>query len=183
VGTYNVFEAARWAGVERVVYASSSHVVGFYERSRQVGPDDPMRPHTMYAVTKGAGELVARLYHDKYGLDVVTVRIGSLRHTPEDARHLSTWLSGRDAVDLFRRCVEAPVSGHQIVFGVSAVRASWWRNPVAKTLGYVPRDTPALERPSADDVMDAEEGQSKLFQGGRFTDPDYRGGLGRPRSN
>lgn len=180
VGTRNVFEAARRTGVGRVIFASTNHVVGFYERSQQVGPDDPMRPDTMYAVTKGAGELVARLYHDKYGLDVVVVRIGSLRAAPENRRQLKTWLSEGDAGELFIRCVEAPIGGYRVVFGVSAVNSPWWRNPAAALLGYVAQDTPAVEALSAREP--AEEGRAGQLQGGRFTDADYRGGLGRPGS-
>ena len=36
-GAFNVFEAARDAGVQRVVYASSHHVVGYYPRNRRIG--------------------------------------------------------------------------------------------------------------------------------------------------
>src|SRR3979409_19636 len=39
IGCYNLFEAARQAGVKRVVFASSNHAVGFYRRKRKIGTD------------------------------------------------------------------------------------------------------------------------------------------------
>ena len=36
IGCYNLFEAARRRGVERIVFASSNHAVGFYPRQRRV---------------------------------------------------------------------------------------------------------------------------------------------------
>ena len=65
VATYNVFEAARQAGVRRVVFASTNHVTGFYRWSERVSPADPVRPDSMYAVTKVFGDAVGRLYADK----------------------------------------------------------------------------------------------------------------------
>ena len=41
IGCYNLFEAARRHGVERVVFASSNHVVGFYPRQRRIGSERP----------------------------------------------------------------------------------------------------------------------------------------------
>ena len=36
VGAYNVFEAARRRNVERVVFATTNHVIGFYRRDRRL---------------------------------------------------------------------------------------------------------------------------------------------------
>ena len=60
VGTYNLFEAARRHRVERVVFASSNHAVGFYPRSRRIGVNNPVRPDSRYGVSKAFGEAVAR---------------------------------------------------------------------------------------------------------------------------
>src|SRR5215471_14050387 len=43
VGCHNLFEAARRHGVERVVFASSNHAVGFYPRQRRIGTDAAVR--------------------------------------------------------------------------------------------------------------------------------------------
>ena len=52
IGCYNVFEAARRAGVERIVFASSNHAVGFYPRQRRIGTDDLVRPDSRTAPTR-----------------------------------------------------------------------------------------------------------------------------------
>ena len=44
IGCYNLFEAARKANVERIVFASSNHAVGFYPRQRRIGTDDASAP-------------------------------------------------------------------------------------------------------------------------------------------
>src|SRR5262245_22972566 len=48
VGCYNLFEAARRARVERIVFASSNHAVGFYPRQRRIGVTSPVRPGSRY---------------------------------------------------------------------------------------------------------------------------------------
>jgi UDP-N-acetylglucosamine/UDP-N-acetyl-alpha-D-glucosaminouronate 4-epimerase len=72
-GTLHVLEAARRAGVPRVVYASSSSVYGD-------APDLPKRedqrpaPISPYAVSKAAGEQYARVWSRLYGVDTVGLR-------------------------------------------------------------------------------------------------------------
>jgi UDP-glucose 4-epimerase len=72
-GTLQVFEAARRAGVRRVVYASSSSVYG--DR-----PDLPKHegqtpaPISPYAVSKVAGELYGQVWHRLYGVETVGLR-------------------------------------------------------------------------------------------------------------
>src|SRR6266700_3562650 len=56
VGLYNVYEAVHKHNVRRVVYASSSHVVGFYPQSQNVDTDVPLRPDCLYGVSKCFGE-------------------------------------------------------------------------------------------------------------------------------
>jgi UDP-glucose 4-epimerase len=73
MGTLFVLEAARKNDVKRVVFASSSAVYG----------DDPVltkyenmnpKPQSPYAVQKLSGEFHARLYHDLYGVETVSLR-------------------------------------------------------------------------------------------------------------
>jgi UDP-glucose 4-epimerase len=72
-GTLHVFEAARRAGVRRVVYASSSSVYG--DR-----PDLPKRedqapaPISPYAVSKLAAERYGSVWHRLYGVETVGLR-------------------------------------------------------------------------------------------------------------
>lgn len=170
-GTYGVFEAARRAGVRRIVYASSNHIIGCYPPTERIRPSDPVRPDTYYGVSKVFGEGLARLYHDKWELEAVCLRIGSFRPKPEDVRQLSTWLSHPDGVELLHRAVVADGPGFEIVYGVSANTRGWWDNDAAAAaIGYRPRDD------AEDFSAELEEAPAPRLQGGAFAEPDYRGG-------
>src|ERR1700678_2225729 len=66
-GASTVCEAARRAGVPRVVFASSNHAVGFTPRSDFPVPDYAYpAPDTYYGASKAAGEAVAALYARRY---------------------------------------------------------------------------------------------------------------------
>ncbi|SNR87546.1 uronate dehydrogenase [Geodermatophilus saharensis] len=142
-GTYCVLESARRAGVGRVVLASSNHATGFTERPAS-GPlrEDatPPRPDTYYGVSKVAGEALGALYADRYGLDVVCLRIGTQAPEPPSLRALATWLSPRDAVSLVHAALSAPSPGFRVVWGVSANTRGWWDLTAARALGYEPAD-------------------------------------------
>jgi uronate dehydrogenase len=71
---------------------------------------------------------------------VVCVRIGTFAEQPTTRRHLSTWLSPRDAVELFWRCLVAPDIGFIVVYGTSAIQRSWWDPGPVEQLGYRPMD-------------------------------------------
>jgi uronate dehydrogenase len=164
VATYNVFEAARRQRVRRVVFASSNHATGMYPVGKRIGPDDPVRPDTLYGVSKVFGEGLGRLYVDKHGLEVVCLRIGSFRERPQSWRELWTWLSHRDAVALFRAALSAPDVGFITVYGVSANTRGWWDDSNARRLGYEPRDDAEQFVPElAKDREPPDE-----FQGGPF---------------
>ena len=77
VGTYNIYEAARQKGVKRIIYASSIHAIGFYERNQTVDAGMPTRPDSLYGVSKTFGENLSRYYFDKFGIESVCIRIGS----------------------------------------------------------------------------------------------------------
>lgn len=139
VGTYHVLEAARRAGVSRVVFASSNRVTGSYPVSETVSPSDPPRPDGFYGVSKVAGETLCRLYSDKFGLSTISVRIGSFEERPEDARHSRTWLSHGDALRAFDAAMATEV--HTAVFyAVSRNPERWWSLEEGENLGFGPRD-------------------------------------------
>jgi len=140
LGTYHVFEAARRQRCARVVLAGSAHVTGLYPAGQRIGPDVPPRPDSLYGVGKAFGENLGRLYAEKHGLQVVCVRIGTFAERPTSPRHLSTWLSPRDAVELFHRCLVAPRVGFTVLYGVSANDRGWWDTTPASELGYRPVD-------------------------------------------
>jgi uronate dehydrogenase len=141
-GTYVTFEAARQAGVPRVVYASSNHAVGFAPRSQFPVPDYAFpAPDTFYGVAKVAGEALAALYHHRYRMDMICLRILSCFEKPTSTRSLSTWLSPDDAGRLFEACLTVPAPGFRVAYGVSAnTRGGWVSLKEARELGYEPRD-------------------------------------------
>jgi uronate dehydrogenase len=166
-GTYHVMEAARRQGCARVVFASSNHVTGFYPVGQRIGPDAAPRPDTFYGLSKVFGEDLGRLYVDRHGLQVVCLRIGTFAQQPTEPRHLSTWLSPRDAVELFHRCVVAPDVGFLIVYGISANQRRWWDIDSARQLGYHPQDD--AEHWASQIAASAESpGPAYDFQGGDF---------------
>jgi uronate dehydrogenase len=140
VVTHTVFEAMRRAGVARMLFASSNRVTGLYPSSVPVGPRSAVRPDGTYASTKVFGETLGRLYADRYGLEVACLRLGSFGERPRDVRQLSTWLSPRDCLQLFRRGLELPRLSFLVVYGVSANSRRWWSEEGWSTLGYEPED-------------------------------------------
>lgn len=168
--TYNVFEAARQAGVRRVVFASTNHVTGFYPRTERIGPDDPVRPDSLYGVTKVFGEALGRLYADKWGLEVVCLRVGAYGERPQSAEELPMWLSPRDGVRLCTRALVAEDVGFLVVYGASRVPDGWWDNPGAAAIGFEPLDAVGRELRR---TLAAEEDLRSGVQGGRFASRDY----------
>lgn len=177
-GTTNVYEAARAAGVPRVVLGSSNHAVGYYPRDVVVSPDSPMRPDGLYGLSKCWGELVAGLYYDKYGIRSLIVRIGNAAAHPRTRRALEVWLSPADMCQLTLLGLTHPDVDATTVFGVSGGGGSWWDNAAAAKLGYRPCDIIADHAPAAL-AQDDENGIAQHFQGGRFAAAGHRGGIRR----
>jgi uronate dehydrogenase len=176
-GTYVAFEAARRAGVPRVIYASSNHAVGFAPRSTFPVPDYAFpAPDTYYGVAKVTGEALAALYHHRYGMNAICLRILTCAEKPPSTRALSTWLSPDDAGRLFEACLTVADPGFRVAYGVSAnTRGGWVSLAEARALGYEPRDD--AEDLAAEVI--AEHGEpdpaDPVFAhlGGKFTLPTY----------
>jgi uronate dehydrogenase len=141
-GGYITFEAARRAGVSRLIFASSNHAVGFTPATEYPVPDYAFpRPDTFYGVSKASVEALAAMYHARHGLDAICVRILSCFPEPRNVRMLSTWLSPDDAGRLFEACLTVPEPGYRVVYGVSAnTRGGWVSLDGARALGYEPQD-------------------------------------------
>lgn len=169
VGGYNVFEAARRAGVRRFVFASSNHAMGFHRRDHVISERADVRPDSRYGVSKVFVEALGRLYADKYGLEVLCLRIGYVNSVPIDERRLAIWLSPRDLAQLVTLGVEHPDIRFEIVYGISGNRRSWYDNSNATRLGYRPQDD--SERFAAEVLARARPGNpvAALYQGGDFT--------------
>ncbi|MFI5648955.1 NAD-dependent epimerase/dehydratase family protein [Kitasatospora sp. NPDC051705] len=142
-GTHRLYEAARAAGVRRIVHASSNHAVGFTERPADgatVPVDTPQRPDTYYGLSKCFGENLASLYADRHGTETVSLRIGSFADEPHSIRMLATWLSPGDCARLVHAALTGPVAGHVVAYGISANTRAWWDLASARALGYRPQD-------------------------------------------
>lgn len=153
VGVYHVLEAARLAGVQRLVLASSGQVVWW---QRQTGPlpigvDVQPTPRHWYAATKVFLEAAGRAFAESHGLSVVAVRLGWCPRTPEQAREIvatewaqDVYLSPGDAGRFFACAVEAPADlRFAVVYACSrpAHQTLYDLGPARQLLGYEPRDT------------------------------------------
>lgn len=169
-GTRTVFEAARRSGVKRVVFASSTHVLGAAESEASPGiyalsdtrvfdVELPVRPNSDYAVAKVFGEAIGRYYSDVYGLRVICLRVGTVLRgddpTSEEtgrgrtkelsredrfARLRAKWLSQRDCAELFACALTADVRW-AVAFGTSNNPRQLWSLAEARaSLGYAPKD-------------------------------------------
>lgn len=140
-GSYHVYEGARRHGAKRVVYASSVHAIGYHEVEAHIGVDAPVRPDSLYGVSKSFVESLSRLYWDKFGIESVCLRIFSSFPEPADRRMLWSYLSFADCVRLVEASLTAPRVGHTISFGMSANKVRTVDNGGANHLGYVPEDS------------------------------------------
>jgi uronate dehydrogenase len=165
IGTFNVFEAARRSGAKRIVFASSNHATGFYPVEQRLSGVDAPRPDTLYGVTKAYGEALGSLYADKFGLDVICIRIGSFSERPREVRELATWLSHADAVRLFVACLSAGSVGFRVIYGASANARLNWDLSAARELGYEPQD-------DAERFAGELGGHPHPLHGGSYTDLD-----------
>jgi uronate dehydrogenase len=181
IGCYNLFEAARRRGVERVVFASSNHAIGFYPRQRRIGTEEPVRPDSRYGVSKAFGEALAALYAYKHGLRVTSIRIGNFGEVPVDERRLSIWLKPEDLVQLIRIGLEHPDIRCEIFYGASDNVRGWWDNEAAFRFGYRPQGR-------GEDHRDAAlAAQAKLppdpvgdwYQGGPYCSDEFDDGVER----
>lgn len=177
-GTYCTLEAARRAGVERVVLASSNHATGFTTRpasglltETQALP----RPDTYYGVAKVAMEALGSLYADRYGMDVVCLRIGSASPEPTTLRMLATWLSPADTVSLVDAALTAPSPGFAVVWGVSANTRNWWDLAAARALGYEPEDDAEVYAEALIEAHGEPDPADPVLSrvGGEFTLPQF----------
>lgn len=170
VGAYNLYEAARRQRVRRIVFASSNHVTGFYTQREVIRPTDPMRPDGLYGLSKAFGENLAQLYFDRFGIETVSLRIGSSYAEPKDRRMLATWLSFDDLERLVVSALTAPVVGHTAIYGMSDNAATWWDNTSARHVGYRPQDSADTFRA----MVEARQPQldlddpANVHQGGTF---------------
>lgn len=162
LGTYNVFKAARLGGVKKVVFASSNHVTGLYEKdwpiSSIVKGDyegiyprkfplishlSPPRADSYYGASKLFGEGLGQYYSDEFNMSVICLRIGTVRPYEwprnDEVRFFATWLSHKDLVQLVEKSIESANVSFDVFYGVSDNVWRFWDISHGKEMiGYEP---------------------------------------------
>ena len=168
MGTYNVFEASRISGVQRIIFASSGATVGGWERESPYDsivegkyesvPHEwpklthltPTRPSGVYGATKIWGEALGRAYSDLYGISVICLRFGAVNSEdrPVEPRHFAVWCSQGDVARMVERCIEASPALKYDIFYVSS-RNKWCFRDLEhakEVVGFVPEDSADTHR-------------------------------------
>ena len=162
IGTYNVYEASRLAGVRRVVFASSGSTIRGFDRIAPYNAiaegryedvtdgfakisHEVTRPDGIYGAAKIWGEALGRYFADSHGLSVLCVRIGAVNRDdrPANVREFSAYLSHRDIASMLHACIEAPEKLRYDVF--FALSDNKWgirdlEHP-REVLGWEPQDS------------------------------------------
>ncbi|MDF0602521.1 NAD(P)-dependent oxidoreductase [Psychromarinibacter sp. C21-152] len=170
-GVYNLYEACRLHGCNRVVFASSNHATGYYKQDEVIDNSVYPRPDGLYGVSKVFGEMMASLYHDKFGIETASIRIGSSFPEPRNHRMLYTWLSYDDLARLIERIFDVPKLGCPVIYGASANDQTFWDNSRIAWLGWRPQDNSAAwkEKLDAEVEKPAADAPDVVYQGGMFT--------------
>ncbi len=169
-GVFHIYEGARRHGVKRVIFASSNHAIGFYRQNQVIDAGVPRRPDGYYGLSKAYGEEMASFYFDRYGIETVSIRIGSCFPVAKDRRMMHTWISVRDLTELIRCALVTEKVGHTIVYGMSDNKQVWWDNHLAARLNFVAQDTSEIFREQVErQPMPAADDPVAIYQGGAFT--------------
>ncbi len=144
-GVYSVFEAARQAGVPRIIFTSTAQTVLHYGQGNWVTPEMPPRPWTIYACTKIFGEALAHYYVDHHRMSIICIRLAwfqnydsTLLHGPDAL--LTEWCSPRDFAQLIHKSIQSDLP-FGIFFGVSNNTGRYWDiSNAQQLLGYQPQD-------------------------------------------
>ena len=166
VGTYNLFAAAKAAGVKRVVYASSIHAVSGYPADVQVKTTETVNPGDLYGVSKCFGEALCRYMAEKEGVSAVAVRIGAFQpaatvQSEQGLDVLDDFVSERDLTQLLQKCIDAENLPFAILHGLSDNRFKRLDISSARTLvGYAPQDNSLTEMPGLRDLHLEEHADS-----------------------
>ena len=182
VGTRNVYEASRIAGVKRIIFASSNHALGFYPLKdnpyKQIYSGDfsslrqpvevldtaLVRPDGYYGVSKAFGEALGSYFHDEYGVSVICIRIGWVME-PDDPTFapsaLSLWMSHRDTSQAIEKSIDAPEGvGYAVIYGMSKnTYGIWDMAPGKNIVGFDPVD-------NAGSQWNEKEGKSSIMTSG-----------------
>lgn len=155
-GTVNLYNCALAKRVKKVIFASTTHLIGGYPgypqnvelyRGRKLTVDDPVKPDGYYAVSKGFGELVAREYYSKYDLPSVCIRIGTITsvndpyHEERREPYIKLWISHSDITQLVKLSLQHEDIPFGVYWGISRNTGAYLDITNAeRELGYNPQD-------------------------------------------
>jgi nucleoside-diphosphate-sugar epimerase len=131
LSTYNVFAAAEFNHVGRVVWASSETVLGLpFDTPPLFAPIDEtieVRPETSYSLSKVVGEALAVQFNRRTGIPFIGLRISNIMEPPDYAgfpswqddpqiRRWNLWgyVDVRDVAQAIRRSLDARISGAEV---------------------------------------------------------------------
>jgi nucleoside-diphosphate-sugar epimerase len=153
IGVYQVMEAARAAGVKRLILGSSGQVVWWqrFTGPLPIGPNGPVSPRAWYASAKVFLEATGRSFAELHGCNVLAVRLGWCPRTRDHAEELArtewgpdVYLSPGDAGRFFARAVAALGNiRFAVVYAMSRhIKKQYHDMTGARDLlGYDPQDT------------------------------------------
>lgn len=162
----HVYHAAVLGGVQRMIFASSNHVLGGYQNDQDCGlkaetPPKPglryrvdgvARDSTPYAAAKLFGERLGYCLAESHGLETIAIRFGWMWRSGENLPanlppdrgewFRLMWLSDRDFLQLMDCCLTAAIpQKFLIVNGMSNNTGMRWDlEPARRLLGYEPQD-------------------------------------------
>ncbi len=152
VGVYHVFEHAQRVGVKRMIVASSGQVV-WYQRATGPFPIDANTqptPRYWYAAAKLFLEGAGRSFAEKFGIEVIAVRLGWCPRTPEQVEEIraepwaqDVYLSPGDAGRFFACAVQATLpQKFSVMYATSKPKQSLYDlETPRRVLGFEPKES------------------------------------------
>lgn len=152
IGPYHIMEAARKAGVPRVVLASTGQLADGYLKKGQVPVTTsiPARPRYLYACTKVFLEALGQVYAEQHGMTVIAARLGwcprdmgQVEEIKQSRLGQDVFFSPGDVGRFFTGTVEAErLPNYSILFATSlpTYQLRYDLEASKKLLGYVPQD-------------------------------------------
>ena len=152
IGVYHIFEEAQKASVKRLIVASSGQVV-WYQRMKgplPIGVEVQPTPRYWYAAAKMFLEAAGRSFAEKFGIEVIAVRLGWCPRTPEQVEEIraeewaqDVYLSPGDAGRFFACAAEATLNEKfNVVYATSKPkRLMYDLETTKKLLGFAPRES------------------------------------------
>ncbi|AHY44273.1 NAD-dependent dehydratase [Stutzerimonas decontaminans] len=198
IGTLNLCEAMRKAGVKRVLFASSAAVYGNNGEGQAIDEDTPKAPLTPYAADKLASEHYLDFYRRQHGLEPVVFRFFNIfgpRQDPSspysgvisifteraqkglpiavfgDGEQTRDFLYVADLVEVLMQALEAPeVMEGAVNVGLNqATSLNQLLAAISDVLGGLPEVSYQAARPG--DIRHSRANNARLVQRYRLPEP------------